>query len=49
MEPAVSGSAYSAAHASHIVKPAMVVFGRSYGSARMMLKRGPQFVQFVKA
>ena len=29
-------------------KPRIVVFGRSYGSARTIVKRGPQFVQFRK-
>jgi hypothetical protein len=31
-----------------MVKCFIVVCGRSYGNASMMLKRGPQFVQFVK-
>ena len=37
------GRAYSAAQASHIVKPAIVVSGRSYGTPRTIVKRGPQF------
>ena len=32
----------------HKRNPAIVVFGRSYGRARMIEKRGPQLVQFVK-
>ena len=34
-------------HASHIAKPAIVVSGRSYGTPRTIVNRGPQFVQFV--
>ena len=41
------GSSYSARQASHISKPAMVVSGRSYGTPRTIVNRGPQFVQFV--
>ena len=42
------GSSYSAWHAGHIEKPAIVVRGRSYGTPRTMVKRGPQFVQLMK-
>jgi len=38
---------YSAAQAPHMVKRAMVVFGRSYGKDWMIEKRGPQLVQLV--
>jgi len=48
MKAAVAGSSYSRRQASHSAKPAIVVFGRSYGSARTIVNRGPQFVQFVK-
>src|SRR5919205_696338 len=41
------GSSYSARHAAHIAKPAMVVSGRSYGTARTIVKRGPQSVQLT--
>ena len=41
------GSSYSARHAGHISKPAIVVSGRSYGTPRTIVKRGPQFVQFT--
>ena len=30
-----------------MAKPAIVVFGRSYGTSRTIVKRGPQLVQFV--
>ena len=30
-----------------MVKPAIVVSGRSYGTSRTIVKRGPQFVQFT--
>jgi len=43
------GSPYSLRHAGQSVKPAMVVWSRSYGSARTIVKRGPQCVQLVKA
>ena len=43
-----AGSAYSEAHDRHIVKRFIVVAGRSYGSASMIVKRGPQCVQLVK-
>ena len=42
-----AGSSYSAWHAAHIAKPAIVVAGRSYGTPRTIVKRGPQFVQFT--
>ena len=42
-----AGSSYSARQAAHISKPAIVVFGRSYGTSRTIVKRGPQLVQFV--
>ncbi len=42
------GSPYSHAQAAHITKPAMVVSGRSYGTPRTIVKRGPQFVQLMK-
>ena len=41
------GSSYSDWHGGHIVKPAMVVVDRSYGTARMIVYRGPQSVQLV--
>ena len=44
----LAGSRYSARQAGHIWKPAMVVFGRSYGTSRTIVKRGPQFVQLTK-
>jgi hypothetical protein len=31
----------------HISNPTIVVFGRSYGTSTTIVKRGPQFVQFV--
>ena len=40
------GSSYSRRQSAQRAKPAIVVFGRSYGSARTIVKRGPQFVQF---
>ena len=30
-----------------MVKPAIVVSGRSYGTSRTIVKRGPQLVQFT--
>ncbi len=33
---------------AHMVKARMVVVGRSYGSLRVMVKRGPQLVQLMK-
>ena len=42
-----AGSRYSARHAGHISNAAIVVFGRSYGTSRTMVKRGPQLVQLV--
>src|SRR5829696_1421363 len=42
-----AGSSYSARQRSHIAKPAMVVSGRSYGTPRTMVNRGPQFVQLT--
>src|SRR6476659_5906745 len=44
-----AGSSYSARHRAHIGKAAMVVAGRSYGTSRTIVKRGPQFVQLVNA
>src|SRR5450759_914993 len=44
-----AGFSYSARHSSHMVKPTIVVYGRSYGMSRMMVYRGPQLVQLVKA
>ena len=41
------GSSYSRRHAAHIAKPAIVVTGRSYGTPRTIVKRGPQFVQLM--
>ena len=41
------GSVYSAAHAAHIVKAAIVVRARSYGTSRTIVNRGPQFVQLM--
>ena len=41
------GSSYSAWHRGHIVKPAIVVSGRSYGTPRTIVNRGPQFVQLM--
>ena len=32
---------------AHMSKPAIVVFGRSYGMSRTIVNRGPQLVQFV--
>jgi hypothetical protein len=42
------GSSYSARHSGQSAKAAIVVFGRSYGSARTMEARGPQCVQLMK-
>ena len=42
-----AGSRYSARHAGHISNAAIVVLGRSYGTSRTMVKRGPQLVQLV--
>src|ERR1019366_7754288 len=44
-----AGLSYSERQRSHITKSAMVVCGRSYGISRMMVYRGPQLVQLVKA
>ncbi len=41
------GSWYSASHAAHIAKPAIVVSGRSYGTPVTIENRGPQSVQFT--
>ena len=41
------GSWYSASQAAHMVKPAIVVFGRSYGTPRTIVNRGPQLVQLM--
>src|SRR5689334_11447669 len=41
------GSSYSARHAAHIAKPAIVVRGRSYGTPRTIVNRGPQSVQLT--
>ena len=43
----LAGSSYSARQAGHIAKPAIVVSGRSYGTSRTMVNRGPQFVQLM--
>ena len=42
-----AGSSYSARQAAHISNPAIVVSGRSYGTPRTIVKRGPQFVQLM--
>ena len=42
-----AGSSYSVAQRGHSSKPAIVVSGRSYGTPRTIVKRGPQFVQFT--
>ena len=42
-----SGSSYSRRQSGHIGKPAMVVFGRSYGTERTIVNRGPQLVQLT--
>jgi hypothetical protein len=42
-----SGSAYSRAQSAHIGKPAIVVFGRSYGTVRTIVNRGPHCVQLM--
>jgi hypothetical protein len=36
-------------HAAHIEKWRIVVSGLSYGMSSMIVKRGPQLVQFVNA
>ncbi len=41
------GSSYSAWHAAHIAKPAIVVAGRSYGTPVTIVNRGPQLVQLM--
>ena len=41
------GSSYSAWHAAHITKPAIVVDGRSYGTPVTIVNRGPQLVQLM--
>src|SRR4051812_28274204 len=41
------GSSYSARHAAHIAKPAIVVCDRSYGTPRTIVNRGPQSVQLT--
>ena len=41
------GSSYSAWQAAHIVKPAIVVDGRSYGTPVTIVNRGPQLVQLM--
>jgi len=41
------GSWYSRSQSGHIGKTSIVVFGRSYGMSRMIVNRGPQFVQLV--
>ncbi len=43
------GSSYSRRQSSHSGKPAMVVFGRSYGTSRTIVKRGPHWVQLMNA
>jgi len=43
-----AGSSYSRWHEGHIRNDAIVVAGRSYGTAVAIVNRGPQFVQFVK-
>ena len=47
VEAPVGGSWYSARHAAHIAKPAIVVRARSYGTPRTIVKRGPQSVQLT--
>ena len=42
-----AGSRYSARQAGHISNAAIVVLGRSYGTSRTIVKRGPQLVQLV--
>ncbi len=42
-----AGSSYSARQAEHMPNPAIVVAGRSYGTSRTMVKRGPQLVQLT--
>ena len=41
------GSSYSRAQSEHIVNPAIVVSGRSYGTPRTIVNRGPQLVQLM--
>ena len=41
-------SANSAAQSAHIGNSAIEVKARSYGTERIMVNRGPQFVQFMK-
>src|SRR3954449_11385399 len=41
------GASYSARHAAHISNPAIVVRGRSYGTPRTIVNRGPQSVQLT--
>src|SRR5919202_1197223 len=41
------GSSYSARQASHMANPAIVVSGRSYGTPRTIVNRGPQSVQLT--
>ncbi len=41
------GSSYSAWQAAHMTKPAIVVFGRSYGTPVTIVNRGPQLVQLM--
>ena len=43
-----SGTSYSRWQSAHIRKGAIVVAGRSYGTSRAIVKRGPQLVQLVK-
>ena len=42
-----AGSWYSRAQSAHMAKPAMVVAGRSYGTSRTIVNRGPQLVQLM--
>ena len=42
-----AGSSYSARHSGHILNAAIVVNGRSYGTPRTIVNRGPQFVQLM--
>ena len=41
------GSSYSRRQSAHSGKPAIVVFGRSYGTPRTIVKRGPHCVQLM--
>ena len=43
----LSGSSYSAWHSGHIWNDAIVVRGRSYGTPRTIVNRGPQLVQLM--